>query len=89
MSGPTRDPKSKQSGGDLKISLTAACLFVVAMIVFFFAGGIFAYVQLLTRSLQSNQSPSTEPLPSVTKNPEEEERVRKEVLARIDLLNPD
>jgi len=147
------------------------------MIVFFFAGGIFAYVQLLTRSLQSNQSPppnaqkspttgyfprnqrlllpldltypsaatlpptptpqpaetpatptsaiisetptatpqlttpsptpgletpspspstssspkapvdqEVEPLPSVTKNPEEEERVRKEVLARIDLL---
>jgi outer membrane protein OmpA-like peptidoglycan-associated protein len=138
--------------------------------VFFFAGGIFAYVQLLTHSLQSNQSappntqkspsgyfskepaasatasvsaspsaatpqptptpipaetPATptptiipqvttpspipspetpspsptassspeasvdqgaEPLPSVTKNPEEEERVRKEVLTRIDLL---
>jgi outer membrane protein OmpA-like peptidoglycan-associated protein len=181
MSGPPRDPKSK-SGGDLKISLTPAGLFVVAMIVFFFAGGIFAYVQLVTRSLQSNQgqpvntqkspttgyfsklptvspTPSTspsspaatptptptpkptetsatptptvvletptptaspelttpsptpnpetpsptpaasastgeatteqgaaEPLPSVTKNPEEEQRVRKEVLARIDLL---
>jgi len=175
MSGPPRDPKSKQSGGDLKISLTPAGLFVVAMIVFFFAGGIFAYVQLLTRSLQSNPPPNTqksptsgyfskepaasatasvsaslaatpqptptpipaetpatatptiipetptatpqvttpsptpgpetpspsptassspeasaeqgvEPLPSVTKNPEEEERVRKEVLTRIDLL---
>jgi flagellar motor protein MotB len=145
------------------------------MIVFFFAGGIFAYVQLLTRSLQSNPpantqkspgsghfskepaasatasvsaspaatpqptptpipaetpatatptiipetptatpqvttpsptpvpetpspsptasfspeasaEPGVEPLPSVTKNPEEEERVRKEVLTRIDLL---
>jgi outer membrane protein OmpA-like peptidoglycan-associated protein len=176
MSGPPRDPKSGQSRGDLKISLTPAGLFVVAMIVFFFAGGIFAYVQLLTRSLQNNQgqpanaqkspvtgyfskepsatplvspaSPATtptatpkptegpatptptiavetptptaspelttpsptptpetlspsptaspspeaitdqaaEPLPSVTKNPEEEQRVRKEVLARIDLL---
>jgi hypothetical protein len=29
---------------------------------------------------------AAEPLPSVTKNPEEEQRVRKEVLARIDLL---
>jgi OmpA family len=176
MSGPPRDPKSGQPRGDLKISLTPAGLFVVAMIVFFFAGGIFAYIQLLTRSLQSNQgqppntqkspvtgffskepavsatpfisptsptpmatpkpteSPATptptitletptptaspelttpsptpgpetpspspaaspspeasmdqaaEPLPSVTKNPEEEQRVRKEVLARIDLL---
>ncbi len=44
MSGAPRDPKSKQSGGDLKISLTPAGLFVVAMIVFFFAGGIFAYI---------------------------------------------
>lgn len=34
MSGAPRDPKSKQSGGDLKISLTPAGLFVVAMIVF-------------------------------------------------------
>jgi hypothetical protein len=34
MSGPTRDPKSKQSSGDLKISLRPAGLFVVAMIVF-------------------------------------------------------
>jgi len=37
----------------------------VAMIVFFFAGGIFAYVQLLTRSLQINQSPS----PNTQKSP--------------------
>jgi outer membrane protein OmpA-like peptidoglycan-associated protein len=29
---------------------------------------------------------AAEPLPSVTKNPEEEQRVRKEVLTRIDLL---
>jgi hypothetical protein len=65
MSGPPREPKSKQSGGDLKISLTPAGLFVVAMIVFFFAGGIFAYVQLLTRSLQINQSPS----PNTQKSP--------------------
>jgi outer membrane protein OmpA-like peptidoglycan-associated protein len=176
MSGP-RDPKSKQSGENVKISLTPAGLFVLAMIVFFFAGGIFAYVQLVTHSLQRNpppppdalkssppgyfskgptpsatlsissgtpqatfaptpkptETPATptptqaletpsptptaspeiitpspsptatptedptpspestaeqgaEPLPSVTKNAEEEERVRKEVLTRIDLL---
>jgi hypothetical protein len=36
MSGPPRDPKSGQSRGDLKISLTPAGLFVVAMIVFFY-----------------------------------------------------
>jgi hypothetical protein len=38
MSGPPREPKSKQSGGDLKISLKPAGLFVLVMIVFFFAG---------------------------------------------------
>jgi hypothetical protein len=64
MSGPPRDPKSKQSGGDLKISLMPAGLFVVAMIVFFFAGGIFANVQLLTRSLQSNPPPNTQKSPT-------------------------
>jgi hypothetical protein len=58
MSDPRRDPKSKQPGGDLKISLTPAGLFVVAMIVFFFAGGIFAYVQLVTHSFQRNPPPT-------------------------------
>jgi outer membrane protein OmpA-like peptidoglycan-associated protein len=57
MSGPSQDPKPKKSSGDLKISLTPAGLFVVAMIVFFFAGGIFAYVQLVTRSLQNRPPP--------------------------------
>jgi outer membrane protein OmpA-like peptidoglycan-associated protein len=66
MSGPPRDPKSKRPGGDLKISLTPAGLFVIAMIVFFFAGGIFAYVQLLTRSLQGNHPP---PPPNIQKSP--------------------
>jgi outer membrane protein OmpA-like peptidoglycan-associated protein len=60
MSDPKREPKPKQSGGDLKISLTPAGLFVVAMIVFFFAGGIFAYVQLVTHSFQRNPPPPTE-----------------------------
>src|SRR5207245_1512202 len=37
-------------------------------------------------SPEASVDQGVEPLPSVTKNPEEEERVRKEVLARIDLL---
>lgn len=37
-------------------------------------------------SPEASVDQGVEPLPSVTKNPAEEERVRKEVLARIDLL---
>jgi hypothetical protein len=59
MSGAPRDPKSKQSGGDLKISLTPAGLFVVAMIVFFFAGGIFvSHHPLCSRPYQAGAVPN-------------------------------
>jgi len=50
------DPDRK--GSEPKITLSPPALFALAAVIFFLAGGIFAYVQLLSRGFQkSNASP--------------------------------
>jgi hypothetical protein len=63
MSGAPRDPKSKQSGGDLKISLTPAGLFVVAMIVFLCRRNI--RLRPVAHSLPAEQSISATEYPKI------------------------
>src|SRR5580692_11348488 len=45
-----QDPNRKDS--EAKIALSPPALFALAAVIFFLAGGIFAYVQLIGRGLQ-------------------------------------
>jgi outer membrane protein OmpA-like peptidoglycan-associated protein len=58
-----QDPNRKDS--EPKIALSPPALFALAAVIFFLAGGIFAYVQLIGRGLQKT---STSPSPFVSQD---------------------
>ena len=51
------DPNRKET--EPKIALSPPALFALAAVIFFLAGGIFAYIQLIGRGLQKAAAPST------------------------------
>jgi hypothetical protein len=51
-----QDPDRK--GSEPKITLSPPALFALAAVIFFIAGGIFAYVQLLSRGFQRGSASS-------------------------------
>src|ERR1700751_1802448 len=51
------DPNRKET--EPKIALSPPALFALAAVIFFLAGGIFAYIQLIGRGLQKTAASST------------------------------
>jgi hypothetical protein len=51
------DPNRKDT--EPKIALSPPALFALAAVIFFLAGGIFAYIQLIGRGLQKTTASST------------------------------
>ena len=70
MTEPMQDPNRK--GSEPKIALSPPALFALAAVIFFLAGGIFAYIQLISRGLQrtgASASPSVSQQETVSPRP--------------------